>query len=89
MPKPTDSLPPGEARYVEEQLRALEFTIPTEPGRYTDCGGEEWELKTDGHWYDKLGDTRPTDWNYVLAAFGPWTLVEATPDGVSGSEPDE
>ena len=85
MSEPTDFLPPEQANYVEFQLRSMEFTIPTEPGRYTDCQGEVWELKADGHWYDKLGDTRPISWNYVLAGFAPWTLVESSPDGVSAS----
>lgn len=74
--KPTDMLPPEEARIVEESLRALSFTVPTEPGRYLDNQGEDWELKDDGHWYDKAGVTKPTSWNYALAAFSPWTKVE-------------
>lgn len=47
--------------------------LPFKPGKYTDPQGSVWTINEDGTWTDSSGETRPIEWNPMLAMNCPYT----------------
>lgn len=84
MPTDDENLRPANwpHRY-QEKLDALRpqfepfasALLPTTPGTYLDNAGDPWTLATNGHWFDKNGETRPTGDNWMLVTVAPFTPI--------------
>lgn len=55
------------------------FPAPTEPGFYADDAGQLWLRTVDGYWYDRSGETRDKDYNFMIMIDYPNGGIKAPP----------
>lgn len=70
-----------QRRRIDAILIELAWTIPTEPGTYTDSQNDVWVLGRDQRWTDHAGRQRSRAWTPMLAVMGPFTRISPLTPG--------